>query len=493
MKIYIIKLILIGIIFTSCDNYLEEPPIKNSNIVIETTEDLDNLLNNYTNFYQTRDVTSAFGTDNNDIPVEWYDQDQGGFSTYLPFFLWSVDDMAQSSYSPWQQEYSKIAYANTVLENLKKVQGTDAKKEALKLEAHFVRAYSNFELATIYCLPFSENNKNALGLPLKKTMDYEESLTRASLEDTFKFIEADLEEALKTNKSKGDAWRFSLPAVNAFAARYYLYKHDYNKAKKHSIEALKDYDILVNTANLVDPQRSYTTYYLNESKDTVWVDILRPEIFWSRTIKAMHHEELYYTRFLNIVQRYIPSQELIDLYEEDDLRKGYLMEYFSLFYTDSPNYSAFAHFNYSQQALQGPTTSEMLLIKAECQIREGSIAEGMNTLEILRMQRFNQETYTTLEIPGSILDALSTIIDERRRENPFVWRWYDIKRLNTDPDNILPPIEITRSFYPYTNGNASVGSSLIPYTLSPKDKRFAIPIPVSDIILSNGEIEQNNY
>ena len=478
---------------SSCDKFLAEPPIKNSNVVIETTDDLDNLLNNYVNFYQTRDVASAFGTDNNDIPVAWFDQDQGGFSSYLPFYLWNVDDMKQSSYSPWQQEFSKIAYANTVLGNLANVTGPDEKKEELKLEAHFARAYSNFELATIYCLPYSAANSDALGLPLKKTMDYEESLVRTTLSETFDFIEADLTEALKTTKVKGDSWRFSLAAVNAFAARFYLYKHEYDKALLHANAALGSHSTLVNTADLVEPQRVYTTYYVNEAGDDVWVDILRPEIFWQRAINALHHEELYYARFLNIVQRFIPSQELIDLYQEDDLRNGYIMEYFSLFYTDTPDYSAYAHFDYSQKALQGPTTSEMLLIKAECEIRNNQIATGMQTLENLRLERFNPNTYIPLTVPSSVQEALQIIIDERRRENPFVWRWYDIKRLNSDPENIIPPIEVNRSFYPYENGNSSVGSPVISYSLSPNDKRFAIPIPVSDIILSNGEIQQNNY
>ena len=188
MTKYSLIIIILGLVMTSCEEFLSEPPVKSSNVVIETTKDLDNILNYYSKFYTTQDIASAYGTDNNDIPLGWYDLDRGGFSSYIPFFLNSVEDLKESSFSPWKDEYGKIAYANIVLENLDKVTGTEEEKEALKQEAHFIRAYSNFTLATIYCLPYSEENKDSPGLPRKTSMRYDQSLERQSLEETFEFI-----------------------------------------------------------------------------------------------------------------------------------------------------------------------------------------------------------------------------------------------------------------------------------------------------------------
>lgn len=480
-------------VLTSCEEFLSEPPVKSSNVVIETTEDLDNLLNYYSKFYTTRDIASAYGTDNNDIPLGWYDMDRGGFSSYISFFLNSVEDIKESSFSPWKEEYGKIAYANIVLENLDKVTGTEAEKEELKREAHFIRAYSNFTLATIYCLPYSEENKDTPGLPRKTSMRYDQSLERQNVEETFEFIESDLQEALKTTKPRGDLWRFSLPAVNAFAARLYLYKHEYDKALSYATAALDDHNSIVYTNDMVEPQRDYFTYYVDEDLDTIEVNIQRPAIFWTRVGVPMHFDELYYARYLRLTQRFVPSQELLDLFDASDMRRGYIIEHFSLFYTDNPDFAAWSYFNYSQFALQGPTTTEMILIRAECLARQGAINDAMNELETLRQYRIEETAYTTLPIPGSIVETLNLIVKERRMENPFVWRRYDIKRLNSDPENIVPKIEITRQFYPYVNGNVQYDEPLVEYKMTYDDKRWATPIPSTEIILSKGEIKQNEY
>src|SRR5690606_20820324 len=99
----------------------------------------------------------------------------------------------------WAGEYSKIFKANLILYYLDKVSGDAARKAQLKADAHFLRAYSYWVLANYYCLPYQPGvNDQALGLPLKKTTDYSESLVRASLKETYDFIMEDVAAAQAT-------------------------------------------------------------------------------------------------------------------------------------------------------------------------------------------------------------------------------------------------------------------------------------------------------
>src|SRR5690606_4690313 len=92
----------------------------------------------------------------------------------------------------WEQQFLKISYANSILSMVDEVEGTEEEKKALIGNAHLLRAYEYFQLATLFCLPYSEQNKNALGLPLKRTLDYGEDVSRKTLDETMSFIRDEL-------------------------------------------------------------------------------------------------------------------------------------------------------------------------------------------------------------------------------------------------------------------------------------------------------------
>lgn len=69
--------------------------------------------------------------------------------------------------------------------------------------------------------------------------------------------------------------------------------------------------------------------------------------------------------------------------------------------------------------ISGLTTAEMLLNKAEAQIRQGMWQEGLKTLDVLREKRYEAGTYISLSA-GNQSEALSIVLAERRREMPFL-------------------------------------------------------------------------
>lgn len=151
-------------------------------------------------------------------------------------------------------------------------------------------------------------------------------------------------------------------------------------------------------------------------------------------------------------------------------------------------------FFFKSDILSGPSVPEMLLIKAECQVRQGNWADGIQTANILRQYRIDASAPANVRdlSATSQADALTKVLEERRRELPFVHRWYDIRRFNNngvDTDDVI----MSRTFYPYTGGSILGAESPVNYTLDKNSRRFARPIPETDIIASGGTLKQNQY
>lgn len=180
----------------ACDDFLDVDPSKSTQKTIETAEQLDALLGSYSRFYSEYNHT-ALACDDFGLTTDIHDYQNGGMSpSNLEYILWS-DQGTGTSRLLWDGEYSKIYYANLVLAYIDEVSGDAETKANLKAEAHFLRAYSMFQLAVAYTLYYDGSNGSELGLPLKQTISFEEGIARASLADTWSFIDNDLQEALK--------------------------------------------------------------------------------------------------------------------------------------------------------------------------------------------------------------------------------------------------------------------------------------------------------
>ncbi len=91
--------------------------------------------------------------------------------------------------SAWSNPHKTVFYANTVLDNIVKIERTENNKtewDACKGEALFFRSFAFFDMAQIYCQPFnpSGDNNNDLGLPLKLSADLDEPITRSTVQQT---------------------------------------------------------------------------------------------------------------------------------------------------------------------------------------------------------------------------------------------------------------------------------------------------------------------
>ena len=502
MKKLNILILMFGLIgLASCKKYLDEPNKIQADI--KTVEQLQALLDNVTGAdpdgydsgvafgYEGHDATAAYATDDTEIKPELYKNYPSAFTlSNLYYYTLDIDNIIGAASDPlWNNEFRKIFNANVVLANADDVSGDITSKNRVKADAYFVRAYSYWTLVNYYCLPYSQANFNAKGLPIKKTTVYSESLKRVSLKETYDFILADIAQAQSlVNYNDVQAsmrWRVSKPAIDAFLSRYYLFTGDYDKSVQYSNSALTS-----QTAKLVDfnmiPAGKPVTY--NNPAATLNYSALND---YSPT-RFFKWDEFYYTRFnWNTYQMYLPSTNLLSIYDQtNDLRFLLLMipnggRRFNLI---TPATYRYTYFNDGGFLPSGPTIAEVLLNKAEALARKGETTNALTATNTLRATRM--KTYVAL-IASNPADALTQILQERRRELPFSFRWADIRRfsVNETPND---DVTVTHTFYKVGVGSVDV-NTIQTYTLPVKSLRYAVPINGVEIAASQGQIEQNSY
>lgn len=501
-KIWMCTLMTGILLASACNNFLDELPSKNTSLPVETTEQLDALLAKYEIFCEEQNIAAFCGNDDFEIPLGLYEAQPmllPGPDDMLQTYLWDYENLAVTGSEFWQGngyttgEFTKIFRANMVLESLDNVEGSQEDKARLRAEAHFLRAYTNWGLANTYCLPYTAENVSEPGLPIKRSTSYEESVARVSLEETYRFIESDLEEALKcttplVQEGKNKHWRGNTAAVHAFAARYWLHREDYEKALQYANKVLEEYNVLVD----------YNTEMTEE--DITGMGFLVPSTYeqdhYLNFEKRINWKEMLYMRYLycNEFYSYFPSDELLNLYDkEHDLRYRYhfVEDYVPIWYGCDYEMSVYMFFS-SNQLPSGPTTAEMYLIKAECQARLGDFAQAMETVNVLRAKRMEPGEWVNLQASNAE-EAVLKILEERRREMPFSQRWYDLRRLNTNADSFDDAGDVVREFYPITATQINDNEPLMTYTLEKGSRKYALPLPENDIELSNGVLQQNTY
>jgi hypothetical protein len=490
----------------SCKKFLEEPPSKTSALVVKTTAQIDALLNSQNSFFSEVNLTNVYSTDDCGITLELYNGRRGTFSSMptIQALLWDTENLPDAPReSFWSGEYKKIFTANLALNSLSSVTGTEAEKAVIKADAHFIRAYSYWELANTFCLPYTEQNKNEKGLAIKLSTSFDDPIERQPLEKVYQQIEADLAEALKTTvplvqNGRACHWRANKAAVNAFAARYYLNRKNTAKAVDIANAALAEYSTLVN----------YNTEMRYGRDQSISIDAGTPQ---AKTVVLKYpythdnssdqtdmigwKEFLYYRMLTNESWWYQPSLELLNLYDkEHDLRYLYhVVEGYSYdrgMTKPSYDYPGYIFF-YKDKLPSGPTVAEVLLTKAEGLARSGDASGAMDAINILRAKRMKPGPWVDLQASGKD-DAIKKVAEERRREMPFVQRWFDLRRYNNN-DDPNDDVVLSRTFYPFSASSVLFNEPVKTYTLPLKSRRYATPLPRTDIISGNGKIEQNTY
>ncbi|RYD96812.1 MAG: RagB/SusD family nutrient uptake outer membrane protein [Sphingobacteriales bacterium] len=434
-------------------DFLEKKPATNISVPNNLNE-LQLLLNNSNALYRSPVLGELSADDYYMTSAEFANQ-------FLPYYAnaysWAADVFAGGvNINDWNQPYTQVLYSNVVLQQLEGIQRTNenaASFDRLKGTAHFLRAWSFFDLAQVFAMPYQQQHvAGQLGIPLKLKPDIDAPTTRASLADTYAQIIEDAHRAKQLLPQTLAIPNGSAPAKNAayaFLARLYLSMQNYNLATQYADSAL------MIKASLIDYNTLSTTAAapMGISNDEM--------IFQSYLAQANPASNVITTIGYSI------DSLLYQSYEVNDLRRSIF------FQVTGKNINKKRGYSGSTLLSNGLATDEMYLIRAEGYARMGKLGMAETDLNTLLAKRY--KTGTFVPIAGLNQETLlERILSERRKE--LVWRglrWNDIRRLNVEGRAI--------ELYRKING--------ITYTLPPNDRRYALPIP-PDVIALTG-ITQN--
>lgn len=163
----------------------------------------------------------------------------------------------------WEGCYHAIAVANHAQSILDEMVSDEKKKlgdnyvmpetvKAAYAEIFLTRAYHHFILVNLFCQAYKDDERSAADIGIPYSMTPEDVVSpdydRSNVTETYRKIGEDLEKGLAWVSDinyKMPKWHFNVNAAHAFAARYYLYRREYEKAMEHADFVLgTDYSLL---------------------------------------------------------------------------------------------------------------------------------------------------------------------------------------------------------------------------------------------------------
>lgn len=443
---------------TSCSKQNEwlDKKMQNTDVLPSTIRHYQSMLDHDGWMNTAGPGLGILGCDNYYVP---YNVWQGAtLLTERNGYLWNSEIFEGETSGDWNRLYTRVAYANIVLDGLQQIVPSSIEKEQwnhTRGNALFYRANAFFELSQLFATPYNTSTAASdKGIVLKLTSDIHERVFRASVKDTYEKIVADFEEAAALLPLVPEyPTRPCRPGTYHMLARVLLHMGDISKAYNYARMAVElcgepvDYNSLDSNAAYPFPGFPFN-----------------PEIvFYSET-------SIYgITNFRT--NRAIVDTTLYRAYHTDDLRKV-------MFYT-KPDGAGRSFFKGQYTGLNnffgGLAVNELYLVKAEAAARMQEKEVAMACLNALLKKRWRSGTFIPLTA-ATAEEALGIIIRERRKELPFtgILPWEDLRRLNQEA-------RFSRTLRRVLNNAV--------YTLPPKDPRYVYPIPDNEIKLSG--IEQN--
>lgn len=396
-----------------------------------------------------------------------------------------VSATGESLWQFWEQSYQGIARSNDVLGNIDKISMSDDKKRQYIGEVKFLRAFYYFNLVRQYG-----------GVPLKtiSTRSPEEANSegRATEEDVYALIVSDLQESASNLAGiiygSIDKGRVTEGAARTMLAKVYLTQKKYDLAETELRKVTNlGYQLHKDYAANFDPKTKngiesiFEIQYLG-SNAALFSDFMyrfAPHNSGS-AVTNDPQSNLAVESGWNI-----PTNDLISLYEQDDLRKDKSIGYYNYTNTSGQNVSVpyvkkynFGFVERGRTDVNFPILrySDVLLMLSEC-INElsGPTAEAISLLDQVRSRAgLDNANISSKE------QLRNAIWNERRVELAFEnHRWYDLVRTG-DAVNIMKSHGLEEK---------SSGGHIPLNAYNVTQNNLLLPIPQKEVDLNN--LQQN--
>lgn len=315
----------------------------------------------------------------------------------------------------WEYPYSYIKNFNIFIEGAKVVPAElKAQADVARGEAFLARAFAYMHLARHFGKAYSpETASTDLCVPLVTVYNQSERPARATVAQVYGQIKSDLDSAAVLLASVPGEVRSQYPtidAVNFMYARYYLDTRDYQRAAEYATG-------VINTG-------TYALSSTAEEMTAEWLDDegTEPVMQFYASISEGQGGHSAYTGMAvtdgvtHYHPYFIPSQKLIDAYDEGDIRFAqwfdggdYPSYHNATWYNkDETDYYVFKKYfgnpdlyssaaPNSAQAVKPFLISEMYLIAAEAYLEAGSAANALTYLNALQEKRHATLSLTATE------------------------------------------------------------------------------------------------
>lgn len=243
MKKYIaLSIIALSLGLTSCDDWLDKLP--DNRMELQSVDDVKGLLVSAYPRTHPAYLLEMYSDNTDDcVAPDWSEADRFQRQAYH----WDDITETGNDESPqelWNSHYLAIASANAAIDFIEGSGRESEFKEQLG-EALMCRAFSMFQLSTVFCLAYNPATADTdLGLPypIHPETVVGQVYERGTMKQLYDQIDADIQRGLPLlgNAYSKPKFHFTPDAGNSFASRFYLYKGDFDKAIQYASKVLGD-------------------------------------------------------------------------------------------------------------------------------------------------------------------------------------------------------------------------------------------------------------
>lgn len=443
-------LILIALAMAGCDDFLSKAPDNRASL--DAKEKVSELL--VTAYPEASYITFCEAMSDNveDNPSAM--QDPVNADPYFWRDGTTTDQDSPENY--WNGCYTAIAAANHALEYIAK-SPTPGELSAQRGEALVARAYSHFMLVTLFAQTYTGKAADEANPGIPYVTDPEKvsfkDYDRGTVRSVYEQIEKDLTEGLPLINDKlyvtsasatgVPKYHFTTSAAHAFAARFYLFKKDYDKVIEHASAVFPSTDFV---PYLRPWNTKYASYSVNDlaiayTNSSEPANLLLCETLssWARSFPVYRYSTGA-TKFINMMSDNPTGAEYAFSGRYSSTGVYFVYKFREHFVQTGVN----SNTGYPYTIVPLFTAEEVLFNRAEAYIMKGNYTAGLNDLNTwisTRVVNYNgmdglwmdklSEYYTDKKTSQAI--AIAAVLDLKKVE--FLhegMRWFDILRHNVE-------------------------------------------------------------
>lgn len=397
---YIALGVVCSMAFTSCNKYLDHKPDMRTEIDnIDKVAQLVGSAYPHYNYLAMAETVSdnvidkgpAIGHIDDPYPAYYFWEDVEGDDNNTP-----------TQY--WNGVYEGIAAANQALRAIAENDFGD-QVNPYKGEALIARAYGHFMLALFFAQPYNiQGDNSSPGIPY---VDEPETValaeySRGTVKETYDKIRQDLEEGialLQGGQWKVPKYHFTPAAAHAFAARFYMFVGEYEKA----IQAAND---VFPSGDYTGKLRPITTTIQEYSLEQQLIELTKADKDYNLLLRETY--SVYQRSGNAAMSRYGYGQRVYDEMFNLPVFEGTRMHSRGISYNSGQHYTVYLYkeyfhytnvqagtgFPYMMQPLF--TADEALINRAEAYIHLGNFGNAIadiNQFLSVRVQNFNAASH----------------------------------------------------------------------------------------------------